>query len=301
MLSSLLSLSSFNELLALSVGLNLAYVLVNKSHLKKENYSLFSFLDSFARQLAQKAFNDKTVEQQRLRSMVARIQYYLTTGLLSEKSAIILTHISDIAQENLNEIDSTEKEIQNRFSEANCINTVYMPYLAFDCAVYGVVLLLLAALESHLNHPFYLFISVFNIGIVLLALFCVYHENKKRKKGHSPTVLNQVLFLIVICTLGLFIPEKWEILSSVFWANLTLLLAVFLSMSSLVAYFLNCSVKCLKEFFESKRILRKSSILSGVIIHEKDIERFQDEFNSIDEKLGRPDFNLYVESTTETS
>ena len=241
MFSNLLTLASFNEILALSVGLNLAYILVNKSRLRKEEYSLFSFLDSLARQLARKALNEKTVEQQKFRSMVARIQYYISTGLLSSESTVVLKHISSMAQNVLNEIDSAETEIQRRFSEANCIKTSYMPHLAFDCAVYGFIMLLLAAFETDLGFSFYNYISVFNCGIIFLSFYCVYHENKNHKDGEGPTVINQVVFLVIICVVGCIYPSRWEILSSVFWANLTVILAVFLSMSSLITYFLNCS------------------------------------------------------------
>lgn len=294
MYTSLLSLASFNEIFSLAVGLNVAYILVNKYPSKENTFSLFSFVSSVISLLALKAIAIKTEDSKRVTKLVALGQGYVASGLLKHDTQAVLAHNIDRAKVIKQKIEDLNADVRKRISNENCIKTVNLPFLAFDCAVYGFILIFSAALESDLGIDLHPFVSILNIAIIALAVYCTVFENHPTEKWYKPSTWTHILLLVFFVFIGIIYPKNWIIASSIFWKNITYCLAVVLSMTSLIAYLINCFLKCRKEFNASMVILNRESFSGEIKFREQELASYQSEINDIEKEL-KKDIKLQIE------
>ena len=267
--TELLLLASFNDIFALFVGLNIAYLLVNQVNRKEQTFSLFSFLNNARRRMSIRILLKYENKINEIRSNITSID------LFTESIRVMFSDYIIRQKEISTKLENLKQEIENvHFTEEKCIKTKYMPYLAFDCALYGIFLIILSAFEHDFGIEIHYYISLLNTVIVFLSFYCFIYEDidfediqigdkntiKKRvclflEKLH-PSIWKTLFLAILIILLGIIFKRSFLFLSSTFWLNTTYFLAVVLSIGSVILYLLICSLNNYREFRSCTREIK---------------------------------------------
>lgn len=268
--TELLLLASFNDIFALFVGFNIAYLLVNQVDKKGQKFSMFSFLNNARKRMSKRVLSKYEYKIQEIRSNITSIDLF-ADPIRGRFSDYVLRQ-----NEKTSKLENLKAKIDQHFTEEKCIKTKYMPYLALDCALYGVLLISLSALEHDLGIDIHYYVSLLNTVIIVLSCYCfVYEDNdfdnllKEERCSFKkiiwrfcakfpPSIWNTFRLSIIILLVGLIFKKRLLFLTDTFWLNITYILAVVLSIGSIVLYFIICSRNNLKEFSSCTREIRQT-------------------------------------------
>lgn len=292
----MLELVDFNDLFVLAVGLSMAYVIFEG----RREYSFFYVLSRITETLKYWVLDMKTKPQQKEEAIIAKIDYYLKSGLLKDETKGALDLVSRKAKEVVGKVHELEawSERKLRFHT----KTSFLSVISYDCFLFGLFVLFAGVFQHKCGTCVDGLLEVMLLSVSVLLLHCLWFE-RLEMDCRWKRILGPGLVLHSFIFVGALI---W----GTFHREITLL--PFLDAGVLPVY---CAVACFIGFIAYLVMNILSNIVLAVIIsvkisllkisenaetHRTDMERYREELDDIDNRLKEDDLSENISVTPDS-
>lgn len=273
-------LVDFNDLFVLAVGLSMAYVVFKD----KRQSSFFHILVNITESLKNWALDKKTRPQQQEEAVIARISYYMNSGLLQEKTKGALELVAQKANDVVSKVRELEKWISDKI--AFHTKTDFLSVISYDCFLFGVFVLFAGVFQNKEHVCVDGLVEVMLFAMTVLLMHCLVFEHlvidKRWKNFLRPSIVLHNVFLLMALGIGLSCKGT---IPFPFSAEVLPVCCVVMCFGGFLAYLL---MNILVNILLSVVVLYKIwclKISSNAKMHETDMARYQVELDRVDGRL----------------
>lgn len=285
-------LVDFNDLFVIAIGLSMTYVVFEG----KRQSSFFHILSKITETLKNWVLEKKTKPQQQEEAVIAKIDYYLKSGLLKDETKGALGLVSQKAKEVVNKVHKLECWSDSKLKFHT--KTDFLSIISYDCFLFGLLVLFIGVFQNKCNIYINGLLEIMLLGILFLLLHCLLFErleiNRKWKKFLQPGfVLHSLIFIIALVS-GIYCNK---ILSPTFGEGVLPICSAIACFISFIAYLIT---NILSNFVLSIIILGKIFFLkisANAKTHEEDVKRYQQELDEIDNRLKEENLSQNISVT----
>lgn len=274
------NLVDFNDLFVIAVGLSMAYVVFEN----KRQASFFHILSKITDTLKNWALEKKTKPQQKEEAIIAKIDYYLKLGLLKKETEGALKLVSQKAKDVVNDVHDLELWSEKKLKFHT--KTDFLSIISYDCFLFGIFVLFVGVFQNKCNFCANGLLEIMLLLIYVLLLHCLWFErlekNTRWKKIFGPGLILHSLIFTMGLVYGIF--YNTSILIPVNNGILPICCAITCFISFIAYLIMNVLSNIILTAIILIKIL-SLKISTNAEIHRKDMERYQDELDSIDNKL----------------
>lgn len=278
-----LSYSCFSNVYVLAIGFTVAYVLFNPKKNEEDNKFFFSQIIDEIRCWVQRQADKKLYHQKQEESIIAKIRFYLNSELLESETIGALKLIDSKAQNNIDKIQERLRWLDKKLDFH--AKSEYLNILAFNSAMYGGLILIIASLQG-LNSEVHFgqIIIPFDILLIVSSLHCIISDRFNIKI--KPTKMLYFSLFIIVLIIAFFYRENfttYHLPQS--YDNLLVIISIPLCLIWFIIYFILVSISAIILRINVWFKLKKIRIEDAVNEHNDDLKKYEDEFNQIDKKL----------------
>ncbi len=224
-MSLLNTISDYTDIIAISIGLNLAYVIITNYTLKGNDNkaSFFDILSLYVDSAISRIVKRKSKKLITLKNLQLKLEYYLASKSSnnSEKKAIV-KNIDD----ELKNIDTSVNDLieNKKIKVKRAIRAKYYSHISLLLATYGIFILFLSPLEKRI------FLSFNSILVYLnfITFFCVIHSIIWEFQTLYIKIKKLSILNTIICDLSnLLAPRFRNIIYSQFIFIIALIIAIY--------------------------------------------------------------------------
>lgn len=256
---------------------------------KSKDGPFYSILSNITKNIRDWALGRKSKRQQAVESNISRIDYYLNLkeDLLNPTTRGALQLVSTNAKEVIQSIKDVEKwndRLLSRFTKNDNLHV-----LCFDCFLFGLFALFVGPFQDSDVMCIDCMMQTIMLAIVALSFHCVLFEYIKLGSSKSifrPSVLLHGVVLIACIFIGYGLKELP--ISEIDGKDLYIIAVVFSFIGFILYLVLNVLVNVIILVITLIRI-EFLKINSSVKSQQKDIARYSEELNKIDETIREKD------------
>lgn len=276
-----LQLTDFNDLYEIAVGISMAYIVVES---KAGKASFFSILTKITASVRDWLLHHNTKPQQEEETVIARIDYYLASGLLREETKGGLKNISKRAAKEVRKIKKLEKWTEWKLKFHT--KTDFLNVISCDCFLYGLFILLAGAFQDKCNAEVGGLVLTMLAAMAALLIHCLWFERMELsgwKKIVRPSIPLHCLLLSAAIAVGF---SRFSI--PAFVGNHVLaVMSVFACFIGFIAYLLaNLLSNAVLSVVILVKILRLGVSTKNAKSHNEEIDEYKEELDDIDRQLG---------------
>ena len=275
-------LVDFENLFVLAVGLSMAYIVFEE----KREFSFFSILSRITETLKSWVLDKKTKPQQKEESVIAKIDYYLNSGLLKESTKGALDLVSRKAKDVVQSVHDLEEWSSEKIKFHT--KTKFLSVISYDCFLFGIFVLFVGVFQNKSQVCVDGLLGVMLFAMSILLLHCLVFEHLELKKKWERIIRPSMVFHTILLLIAL-------------WTGIACKESFWLPVDSGVLP-VCCAVMCFSGFLAYLAMNILANIVLAIIVlykisslkisvkakgHEDDMARYQDELAEIDRQLGK--------------
>lgn len=279
-----LQLSDFNDLYVIAVGVSMAYIVVES---KVGKASFFSILSKITTSVKDWLLHRNTKPQQEEEAVITRIDYYLSSGLLSEETKGGLKNISKRAAKEVGKIKDFEEWVSVKLKFHT--KTDFLNVISCDCFLYGLFVLFVGAFQNKCGVDVDGLVLMVLIALAILLGHCLWFERLEMsgwKRFVRPSIPLHCLLLFVALVIGL---SRFNITVS-FGSQAIAVSSAFACFSGFLAYLLaNIFSNAVLSIIILVKILLLGISTKKARSHNEEIDEYKEELDVIDRQLDEAD------------
>lgn len=276
-----IQLFDYNDLYVIAVGLSMAYIVIET----KGNTSYLNILTKINTAFKDWLLNLKTLPQQKEEAIITKIDYYLTSGLLEERTAGVLSSISNRAQKEVNKIKNIEQWVITKsafYTKADFLNII-----SCDCFLFGLFVLFIGTFQHKENVHIDGLLQIMLSTMCLLIIHCICFDRLKLRAKWlnllKPSIPLHTFFFAIALIIGTKhidqpfisnIDSGWLVVISVFTCFSGFIIYLILNILSNIILAIEILYKILSEVSPQKGTE-----------HIQELNEYENELNKIDKAL----------------
>lgn len=290
-----IKLVDFNDLFVIAVGLSMAYVVFEG----KRQSSFFHILSKITDTLKNWVLDKKTQSQQQEEAIIAKIDYYLKSGLLKDETKGALDLVSQKAKDVVNDVHQLESWSERKLNFHT--KTDFLSIISYDCFLFGIFVLFIGVFQNKCDICIDGLIETMLLSILFLLVHCLWFErleiNRKWKKILGPGFILHSFILAVVLTWGIFNNETF------LPSSINSILPICCVIACFIGFIAYLIMNIFSNFILAIIILVKIFLLkisANAKTHEKDMQRYHQELNDIDNTLQRENLSQSISITPDS-
>lgn len=276
-----LQLTDFNDLYVIAVGVSMAYIVVESKTDKASFFGILTKITTFVRDWL---LRHNTKPQQEEEAVIARIDYYLSSGLLREETKGGLKNISKRAAKEVGKIMELERWTDRKLKFHT--KTDFLNVISCDCFLYGLFVLLVGAFQNKCGANVDSLIFTMLTALAILLAHCLWFERLELsgwKRIVRPSIPLHCLVLFAALAVGL---SRFSI-PAYFDSQSLAVASAFACFIGFIAYLLaNLLSNAVMSIIILVKILRLGVSVKKAKSHNEEIDDYKDELDGIDRQLG---------------
>lgn len=275
-----IQLVDFNDLFVIAIGVSMAYIIFEG----KQQSSFFHALSRITETLKNWVLDIKTKPQQREEAVITRIDFFLKSKLLKDKTQGALELVSKKAKEVVDKVHELESWSDKKLKFHT--QTRFLSIISYDCFLFGIFVLFAGVFQNKCCIGINGLLEVMLLSMLVLLVHCLWFEklemNKKWQKILGPGFILHSLVFITALWFGLCNKDMSYICLDKGVLPICCSVACF---TGFIAYLL---MNILSNFVLAVIILFKISrlkISTNAKDHENDMKRYNNELNRIENQL----------------
>ncbi len=289
-----IQLVDYNDLFVIAVGISMAYIVIEIKGCK----SYLSILAKITTAFKDWLLKLKTKPQQAEEAIITKIDYYLESGLLNERTIGALSNISARAKKEVNKIKYIEQWTVNKLkfhTKADFLNVI-----SCDCFLFGIFVLFIGTFQNKECMNIDGLLQITLLAMNLLTLHCIWFE-RLELQGKWITFIRPNIPLHALCLLiALIFGIKY--MDQPFISNIDSgLLAVISVFTCFIGFIVYLLLNILSNIILAIVFLFK--ILFGISHkkgkeHSQELREYDEELNEIDQRLKKIDLSKSMSITS---
>lgn len=290
-----IQLADFNDLFVLAVGLSMAYVIIEG----KRQSSFYHILAKITDTIKEQALRIRTKPLRQEEALIARIDYYLSSGLLRDETRGALNLISQKANEVVEDVHRVEEwsERKLRFHT----KTDFLPVISYDCFLFGIFVLVVGVLQEKCSMCIDGLVQIMLMALLALLVHCLWFERLEMDKRWKRFLGPGFVWHSVILIVALFVGIKW--METVLFPVGSGMLSACCAGACFIGFIAYLALNILANFILFIRIMVKIfslKIQANAKTHETDLGRYQEELDKIDQKLREENLSKFMDVTADS-
>lgn len=289
----MIKLVDFNDLFVIAVGLSMAYVVFEG----KQQSSFFHILSRITDTLKDWVLDYKTKPQQEEEAIIAKIDYYLKSGLLKDETKGALNLVSEKAKEVVDRVHKLESWSEQKLKFHT--KTDFLSIISYDCFLLGLFVLFVGVFQNKYGVCINGLLEIMLLTIACLLLHCIWFERLeiegKVMRILAPGFILHSLILGTALLVGVFKD------TTIFpFMNDESLLSVCCVLACFIGFIAYLIMNILSNLILAIIILVKIfrlKISVNARNHEVDLNRYKVELDDINNKLQQENLSQSIEIT----
>lgn len=290
MIEEPIRLVDFNDIFVIAVGLSMAYVVFEG----KRQSSFFHILSKITTTLKNWVLDKKTKSQQQEEGVIAKIDYYLSSGFLKDETKGALNLVSQKAKDIVDDVHKLETWSERKLKFHT--KTDYLSVISYDCSLFGVFVLFIGVFQNKCGICIDGLLETMLLALFSLLFHCLWFErlevNTWWKRFFAPGFVFHSLLLMIALYIGRLN------LATAFFPSYADFLPVCCAIACFVGFLAYLATNILSNVVLALIISYKIfslKISSNAKAHENDLKRYQKELDEIDGKLKKVNLSQNIE------
>jgi len=276
-----LHLVDFNDLFVISVGVSMAYIVIES---RQSSNSFFSILSKITNMVKKMLLDYKMKPQENEEAVIAQIKYYLSLDFLKQETKGALKLVCDKAEEVMAKAYALDQWLDRKLTFHT--KTDYLNVISFDSFIYGLFALFVGALQNKCGVKIDGLLEVMLLFIAVALLHCLVYERLEVKlkwvKLLQPTIFTHSVLLAIVFVVGIVnAPTPIIALSN----GLLAIFSVMACLIGFITYLLTTIIANIVLLVITFSRITGLKISSEVQIQKDDIARYQEELDEIENRI----------------